>query len=44
MFLKIYTYKKDNLKSPIQISTNRACNYSKNLTRRLLECYWFSTA
>ena len=44
MFLKIHAYKKDNVKSPIQISTNQACNYSKNLARILLECYWFSAA
>ena len=38
MCVKIYTYKKDNLKSPIQTSTNQTCNYSKNIARRLLEC------
>ena len=34
-----YTYKKDNLKTLIQTSTNQTCNYSKNISGRLLECY-----
>ena len=34
-----YTYKKDNLETLIQTSTNQTCNYSKNISGRLLECY-----